>query len=72
MNQDKNLEQLIQRYMDGCATADDIAQLNARLAEDAEARAWFIEWMNLDSALEASLVSLPDIQPDAAIAESKT
>lgn len=56
MKQDREFERLVQRYIDGQATAPEIERLNERLLSDAEARQWFIEWLNLDSALAAAVV----------------
>lgn len=47
------LEDLMQRYLDGSVTADEMRRLNALLERDADARAMFAERMNLDSALAA-------------------
>ena len=46
--------QIAQRYVDGQATADDMRTLNEQLRRDAAFRQWFIEMLNLDSALGAA------------------
>lgn len=46
-------EELMHRYLNGLVTAAEVATLNERLRESAEARAEFAELMNLDSALAA-------------------
>jgi hypothetical protein len=48
-----DFDQLIHAYMDGTISAKEMAQLNARLLEDADARREFAELMNMDSALAA-------------------
>lgn len=53
MTRKREFEQLAQRYLDGQATATDIARLNERLRADAAARQWLIELLDLDSALAA-------------------
>lgn len=47
-----DIEVLAGRYIDGCATADEVARLEQALAVDAAARRAFLELCNLDSALE--------------------
>ena len=44
----------VQRYADGLASAEEVAQLQAALREDAELRRSFLDYVNLDSALEAT------------------
>lgn len=44
---------LIQRYADGVATADEVAVLQTILAEDASVRTSFLDFMNLDESLGA-------------------
>lgn len=48
------LESLMQRYLDGSISADEMARLNCFLDESAEARREFVELLNLDSAVAAS------------------
>ncbi|QDU38617.1 FecR protein [Maioricimonas rarisocia] len=60
MNTDRSLEQLVQKYLDGTATPDDMERLNERLRNDEAARQWFIELLNVDSAVAATLVDDPD------------
>ena len=43
----------IQRYADGLAAEEEAASLERALRDDAELRAAFLEYVNLDSALEA-------------------
>ena len=62
MNQEREFQALIQRYIDGQATAAEIEWLNGLLRCDAQARLRFIELLNLDSALAAVAV---DLVPDA-------
>ncbi len=52
MNSNQEFE-LLQRYVDGRASKEDVQQLNARLRSDADARREFMELLNLDSALAA-------------------
>ena len=54
MNTDPALETLVQRYLDGTITAEDMARLNARLLAEAEARREFAAMLNLDSAIAAT------------------
>ena len=51
MTNEIEFQHLVQDYLEGRANAEQIAELNDRLREDAEARRWFREIMNLDSAL---------------------
>jgi hypothetical protein len=44
----------IQRYVNGQATAEEVAALQAALSQDAELRALFLDYMNLDVALGAA------------------
>lgn len=53
---------LLQRYIDGLATPDDVRQLNEQLREDDRARREFIEMLNVDSALAAHAESV-ELQP---------
>lgn len=47
------LESLIEAYLDGSISAPQMAELNALLREDADARREFAEILNMDSALAA-------------------
>lgn len=51
MSADPGLETLIDRYLDGTITVEDMARLNARLLAAADARRAFAEMLNLDSAI---------------------
>ena len=44
----------IQRYVNGQAGSAEAAALQAALNEDAELRAWYLDYMNLDVALGAA------------------
>src|SRR5882757_4174852 len=44
----------IQRYVDGQSSAEEAAALEAALNEDAELRALYLDYMNLDVALGAA------------------
>jgi anti-sigma factor RsiW len=44
----------IQRYVSGQASAEEVAALQAALNEDAELRALYLDYMNLDVALGAA------------------
>ena len=44
----------VQRYADGLASAEEVAQLQAALRADAELRRSFLDYVNLDSALVAA------------------
>ncbi|QEG40975.1 LamG-like jellyroll fold domain-containing protein [Roseimaritima ulvae] len=52
MNSDRDLD-LLQRYVDGQASADDMRELNARLGGEPTLRRQLMELLNLDSALAA-------------------
>ena len=54
---------LMERYLDGRATADDVAQLEQELRHDPELRATYLEYANLDSALEACCAHAPAPAP---------
>ena len=54
-----DVEVLAGRYIDGCATAAEVARLEQALAMDATARRAFLELCNLDSALEHRATSFP-------------
>jgi len=56
--------QILHRYLDGTASAEDIEELSAWLRSNADARLEFIEMLNLDSTLAA--VSQPFSAEDAA------
>ena len=51
MNNQKSILDLIHRYSDGIANADEVAQLQATLKDDADARQLFRRYMELDAAL---------------------
>jgi ferric-dicitrate binding protein FerR (iron transport regulator) len=53
MTEGGDFENLVNRYMDGMATADEVARLNEMLRTAVEARRAFSELLNLDSALAA-------------------
>ena len=55
MSIEGDFEVLVNRYMDGQATAEEVQRLNERLRSDAEARNSFAELLNLDSTLGALL-----------------
>ena len=48
------LHEHVQRYLNGQATAEEAAALQAALSEDAELRALYLDYMNLDVALAAA------------------
>ncbi len=50
----EGLEKLIDSYVDGTISAEDMESLNELLRDDAEARKEFAELLNLDSALAAT------------------
>lgn len=52
MNRDRDSD-LLQRYVDGTASVDDMRQLNSQLRDAPKTRREFIELLNLDSALAA-------------------
>lgn len=52
MNQHKQGSELVQRYVDGLASADETQQLAELLRADAELRKRFLEYLNIDLALE--------------------
>jgi hypothetical protein len=45
----------VQRYADGVASVEEVAQLQAALPEDAAFRAQFLEYLHLDAALSETL-----------------
>ena len=56
MKRDPEFQWMVQRFVEGQATAAEVERINERLRRDAEARLWFIELLDLDSALaDASL-----------------
>lgn len=63
---------LVQRYLDGTATADEVDQLDARLQSDPQARRDYVELLNLDSALAeaAALGPVDAVIADASLAEA--
>jgi len=61
MNADRDFELLVQRYIDGLASAEEIERLNERLGGDADARREFIELLNLDSALAVAAESIDEL-----------
>jgi hypothetical protein len=69
MSKDR-LSQLLQRYVDGLATPEDVRELNDRLRQDPQARRELIEIMNVDSALAAYAESV-DLQP-LAVSETES
>ena len=52
MSDRERLLSLTQKYADGIATADEIAQLQALLRDNRVSRSWFREYLELDAALE--------------------
>lgn len=56
MNGEPDFELLLNRYLDGSATREEVARIDERLRFDAAARRQYAEFMNLDSAL-ASLAA---------------
>lgn len=67
MSNDRDNE-LLQRYMDGTASAEDMKRLNSQLRSDPEARQEFMVLLNLDSAL--ATVCEPVDMVDSASADS--
>ncbi len=65
------LEKLIHAYMDGVITPEDMARLNVRLREDAEARREFTEMLNLDSAMGAMAAGWEKAEGTVAVAEAR-
>lgn len=51
MNPPDPREEWMQQYADGAASAETTASLEAALRADAEFRALFLEYLNLDGAL---------------------
>jgi ferric-dicitrate binding protein FerR (iron transport regulator) len=74
MNSHHQRWEWVQRYADGVASVEEVAQLQAALGEDAAFRAQFLEYLHLDAALSETLgatdspeaktriVALPPIQ----------
>jgi len=72
MNFDSEFQQTVQRYVEGSATADEMAQLNEQLRNDPEARERFIALMNLDSGLSALVAGVTSRESaDAADSRSR-
>jgi len=63
MTPDRSFQQLVQQYLDGTATPDGMQRLNQQLRTVPEARQWFIELLNVDSALAAALIDEPTGPP---------
>lgn len=58
-------DRLVQRYLDGQVTPDEMETLNLHLSSNAAARQSLIEFLNLDSALAATLVDWSaDVVPE--------
>jgi hypothetical protein len=70
MNNEQALEELINRYMDGQATAEEVEQLNVRLGAHEEARALFVELLNLDAAIGASAAGWERVENPVAKVQS--
>ena len=51
MNQDNDFQLLVHHYADGKSSSVEMKRINDRLRSDADARRWFIEFLNLDAAL---------------------
>ena len=49
-----DFETLVHQYLDGRISRQDLDRLNAELGQSADARRAFVEWLNVDSTLEAS------------------
>ncbi|WP_437221813.1 LamG-like jellyroll fold domain-containing protein [Planctomicrobium sp. SH661] len=62
MNQSRTLYQLVQRYMEGTISCDEMATLNSRLRENERELDEFIETLNLDSAIAEVLAEEVSIQ----------
>ena len=56
----------IQRYVNGQATAEDVAALQAALNEDAQLRALYLDYINLDVALDAAAEAATITQSETA------
>ena len=55
-----------QRYADGTATREDVAQVERAILEDAEFRQLVVEYLHLDSAMEEFAAvgdALPVVKP---------
>lgn len=48
-----DFESLLHRYLDGSISPEELERLNAELARSADGRRAFVEWLNVDSVLEA-------------------
>ncbi len=46
----------VNRYLDGSITSQEMLALNASLRSDAALRRWFVEWVNLNAALDEQAV----------------
>lgn len=57
MSNQPQLEQLIQEYLEGQASPDQVAELNDLLRTDADARRRFREMLNLDSAIAEAVAA---------------
>lgn len=70
MNADRDFELLVQRYIDGLVSAEEIERLNERLRGDADARREFIELLNLDSALAIAAESVDEFLAQTSVRNS--
>jgi len=52
----------IQRYVNGQSSAEEAAALHEALNEDAELRALYLDYMNLDAALAAAAGAAPSVE----------
>ena len=59
MTRDEEFLDLVNRYLDGTATADEVARLDQHLCQDSAARQTYAELLNLDSALAALASDMP-------------
>ena len=71
MTPDRSFQQLVQQYLDGTATPDGMQRLNQQLRTVPEARQWFIELLNVDSALAAALIDEPTAPRNRSCAVSR-
>lgn len=63
MNTDPDILELVRRYVDGTATADETRTLEATLRTDATLRRQFLRYLNIDAALGADRLPAAPVAP---------
>jgi ferric-dicitrate binding protein FerR (iron transport regulator) len=63
MNTDPQILELVRRYVDGAATAEETRELEAALRTDAALRRQFLRYLNLDAALGGDRLTATPVTP---------